>query len=144
MTRGAAITIALLGTHLALAQPPRWNDTTFDPEVKRRFDWCERMRQVSAGAMSVRDVMRGVNLSVSLPDARTYSPVGFVNIDENGAIKEGKAAGFMVEILDEVFSSFFSPFIRRAPLSAAILLPVTHCIMLVFYSWKGWTSEGLA
>ena len=130
----AAMTIALLGAHLgALAQPPTWNDTTFDPEVKRRFDWCGRMRQVSAGAMNVRDVMRGVNLSVSLPDAKTYSPAGFINVDENGAIKEGKAAGFMVEILDEVlllmlfiFHSLGSP-VRCDPVDC---YPLHHVILL--------------
>jgi len=60
------------------------------------------MRAVSNQTLQLRDVMRGVQLSVSLPNPATYSPAGFVNIDESGAIKTGQEAGFMVEILDEV------------------------------------------
>lgn len=60
------------------------------------------MREVSNGTLSLRDVMRGVQLSVSFPGSP--SPPGFLNYDENGAIPEGKGAGFMIEILDEVAS----------------------------------------
>ena len=46
--------------------------------------------------------MKGVQLTVSLPNPASYSPAGFVNVDESGAIKTEQEAGFMIEILDEV------------------------------------------
>ena len=49
------------------------------------------MRHVNNGTMGLRDAMRGVKVSVSFP--REPSPTGFINMDENGAIKRGKDAG---------------------------------------------------
>ena len=46
--------------------------------------------------------MRGQRLSVSLTSPRSLSTKGFVNLDSKGGVKEGKEAGFMIEILDEV------------------------------------------
>jgi len=58
------------------------------------------MHQVNNRTLSLRDAMRGVKVSVSFP--REPSPTGFINMDESGAIKTGKEAGFMIEILDAV------------------------------------------
>ena len=97
----AVITVTIcLG--ISVAQPPTWKDTTFDPAVRRRYDWCEKMRMVSNKTLDIRHVMEGVKLSVSLPNPASYSPPGFINVDENGAVKAGQDAGFMAEILDEV------------------------------------------
>ena len=46
--------------------------------------------------------MRGVKLAISLPNAATYSPAGFVNVDSQGLIREGKEGDFLVEILGEL------------------------------------------
>lgn len=43
--------------------------------------------------------MKGQKLSISMTRASTP---GFVNLDDQGGVKEGKEAGFMIEILDEV------------------------------------------
>lgn len=37
-----------------------------------------------------------------MPNPSTYSPAGFVNVDSEGSILEGKEGGFLVEVLDEL------------------------------------------
>jgi hypothetical protein len=87
---------------LARAQKPTWNDATFDTSIDRRNDWCEIMGKVYNGTVALRDALRGKKLSISMPNPATYSPAGFVNVDAEGSILQGKEGGFIVEILDEL------------------------------------------
>jgi hypothetical protein len=54
------------------------------------------------GTLSIRDVLRGRKLSVSMPNPATYSPIGFINMDSQGGIPQGREAGFIPELLDEL------------------------------------------
>ena len=59
-------------------------------------------RAVYNGTLNVKDVLRGMKLTVSMPNPLTYSPAGFVNVDSEGSILQGQEAGFVVEVLDEL------------------------------------------
>jgi len=103
--KAALLAIAVLLLHSlahANGQKPTWADVTFDPAVNRRGDWCPQMIAVNNGTMNLRDVMRGIKLSISIPDPIGYTPVGFVNVDADGAIMIEKEGGFMIEVLDEL------------------------------------------
>ena len=71
--------------------------------IDRRHDWCDAMRAVNNGSLALRDAMRGRQLSVSLTRPPHSAPLGFVNVDaDTGAVPQGRNAGFMIEVLDEV------------------------------------------
>ena len=68
---GAASSPSVAGSSL-----PTWNDVTFDAAVDRRFNYCSRMQDLTAGKIELRDALRGLQLSVSMPNVATYTPLG--------------------------------------------------------------------
>ena len=68
---GAASSPSVAGSSL-----PTWNDVTFDAAVDRRFNYCSRMQDLTAGKIELRDALRGLQLSVSMPNGATYTPLG--------------------------------------------------------------------